>query len=349
MLSHDLPWLHSQPVSTGMIKVSASDFQVFEDLGYQPDGEGEQLLVKVRKIGCNTRFVADALARYLKIPQREVSFAGMKDRHAITEQTFCLRLPGKAIPDLSGFNLEGVTILAVERHQRKIRTGALAGNAFELILRGISDPADVEQRLASVKAQGVPNYFGEQRFGRDGHNLTLVQQWAQGKITIRDRNKRSLLLSAARSAVFNQVTAQRLKQHGNLSTLLLGDAVQLAGRGSWFIAQADDLEEIKQRLTAQQLRLTGPLPGRGEPGPKADALAFELSELALAEEIVGLLIREKVATGRRAMLVIPRDLQWQWLDAETLKLNFWLPAGSFATTVVRELLTATTSGEAVSE
>lgn len=338
MKMSDLLYLHGQPQISGKIKTTAEDFRVTEDLGYLPDGEGEQLLVRLRKTGCNTRFVADALARYLKISARDVSFAGMKDRHAVTEQTFCLRLPGKEMPDMSGFSLEGCEILQVSRHKRKIRTGALAGNAFSLIIRQISDQAAAEQRLALISRDGAVNYFGEQRFGRDGHNLTMAGQWARGEITIRDRNKRSLLLSAARSAMFNQVTSARLAAQGNLTTLLEGDCVQLTGRGSWFVATTDELDDVRLRLQQGELRLTAPLAGKGHAGPQADALNFEQQILDQQPDLCDLLIKEKVEAARRAMLVVPKELRWQWLDSTTLKLDFWLPAGSFATSVVRELL-----------
>ncbi|GAA0509519.1 tRNA pseudouridine(13) synthase TruD [Tatumella terrea] len=338
MKMSELLYLHGRPSVSGVIRATADDFRVTEDLGYQPDGEGEQLLVRLRKTGCNTRFVADALARYLKIPAREVSFAGMKDRHAVTEQTFCLRLPGKEMPDMSGFELEGCEILQVSRHKRKIRTGALAGNAFSLILRDISDRQAAEQRLALIAEAGAVNYFGEQRFGRDGHNLTMVTQWACGEITVRDRNKRSLLLSAARSAMFNQVTSARLAAQGDLQTLMRGDCVQLTGRGSWFVVKDDEREDVQERVCRHELRLTAPLAGRGDAGPQEDAKRFEQQILDQNPGLCALLCKEKTDAARRAMLVVPKNMHWQWQDDATLKLDFWLPAGSFATSVVRELL-----------
>lgn len=338
MLKRDLTWLHGKPRATGIIKAAPEDFVVIEDLGYAPDGEGEQLLVRIRKSGCNTRFVAEALAKYLRVPQRDLSFAGMKDRQAVTEQTLCFRLPGKEMPDLSAFHLEGCEILEVVRHKRKLRTGALAGNAFRLVIRHITQRQETEQRLEKIRDAGVPNYFGEQRFGRDGHNLTMAQQWARGDIQIRDRNKRSLILSAARSALFNQVTSDRLQLQGNLTEVMAGDALQLAGRGSWFVAQPEELPVLQQRVLNNELRVTAPLAGRGDEGSLLAARAFEQQSLAAATELLTLLERERVDAARRAMLVIPRDMCWRWQDDATLEVAFWLPAGSFATSVVRELL-----------
>ncbi|KNH31824.1 tRNA pseudouridine(13) synthase TruD [Pantoea agglomerans] len=344
-----LNYLYGTPVASGVIKANPEDFVVVEDLGYGADGEGEHLLVRIRKVGANTRFVAEALAKYLGIHQRDMSYAGMKDRHAVTEQTLCFRLPGNVMPDLRGFELEGVEILQAVRHKRKLRIGALAGNAFRLIIRQISDRDAVETRLAQIRDAGVPNYFGEQRFGRGGNNLVMAEKWARNEIIIRDRNKRSLMLSAARSALFNQVTSARLQQQGGLTQVLKGDALQLTGRGSWFVAQPDELAESQRRVDQHELRITAPLPGRGEPGPQADALAFEQQALADETLLLGLIEREKVDAARRAMLVVPRDMQWSWWDDVTLELAFWLPAGSFATSVVRELLTHADSPDQIDE
>jgi len=331
-------WLYGQPTASGVLKANAEDFVVIEDLGYAPDGDGEQLLVRIRKTGCNTRFVAEALAKFAGIHPRDVSFAGMKDRHAVTEQWFCLRIPGKVTPDLSTFELSGVQVLESARHRRKLRTGALQGNAFTLILRHISDRAAVEQRLQRIAAGGVPNYFGSQRFGHEGNNLTMAQRWAADEIKVRERNKRSFILSAARSAMFNQVVSDRLAQQGSLGKVLAGDALQLTGRGSWFVAEAAELESLQQRVDNNELRVTAPLPGSGEWGTREDALAFEQNSLASEAALIALMDRERVDAARRAMLVIPRDLRWEWQDDATLEMNFWLPAGSFATSVVRELL-----------
>ncbi|MDL4912954.1 MAG: tRNA pseudouridine(13) synthase TruD [Enterobacterales bacterium endosymbiont of Blomia tropicalis] len=341
--------LHGAPTATGVIKANPEDFVVVEDLGYDADGEGEHLLVRIRKTGANTRFVAEALAKYLGVHVRDLSYAGMKDRLAVTEQTLCFRLPGNAMPDLCGFALEGVEILAAMRHKRKLRIGALAGNAFRLVIRQISQRDAVEQRLAAIRDAGVPNYFGEQRFGHNGNNLKMAQQWARDDIRLRDRHKRSLILSAARSALFNQVTSARLQQHGGLTQVLNGDALQLAGRGSWFVVQAEEREASQKRVDQHELRITAPLPGRGEAGPQAEALAFEQHTLADSAELLALLDRERVDAARRAMLAVPRDLRWTWRDDATLEMQFWLPAGSFATSVVRELVNNADGNASVDE
>lgn len=333
----NVTWLHGKPNATGALKATADDFCVMEDLGFAPDGDGEHLLVQVRKRGCNTTFVAEALAKFARIPARAVSYAGLKDRHAITEQWFCLHLPGKATPDFSHFTLEGCEILASARHRRKLRIGALRGNQFTLTLRQISDRHDVDTRLQAVSQQGVPNYFGSQRFGHNGNNLIQALRWAKEEIRVKERNKRSFYLSASRSALFNSIVSTRLQQ-GVATSVFAGDALQLSGRGSWFVAQADELAQLQTRVDLRELCVTAPLPGDGDLGTQAEALAFEQQCLAGQDDLLGLLKRERVDVARRAVLLYPQQMAWNWLDEMTLSLSFWLPAGSFATSVVRELI-----------
>ena len=308
----NLTYLHGKPQGTGLLKANPEDFVVVEDLGFEPDGEGEHILVRILKNGCNTRFVADALAKFLKIHAREVSFAGQKDKHAVTEQWLCARVPGKEMP----------------------------GNAFTLVLREVSNRDDVEQRLIDICVKGVPNYFGAQRFGIGGSNLQGALRWAQTNTPVRDRNKRSFWLSAARSALFNQIVAERLKK-ADVNQVVDGDALQLAGRGSWFVATTEELAELQRRVNDKELMITAALPGSGEWGTQREALAFEQAAVAAETELQALLVREKVEAARRAMLLYPQQLSWNWWDDVTVEIRFWLPAGSFATSVVRELINTT--------
>ncbi|MGN2426853.1 tRNA pseudouridine(13) synthase TruD [Klebsiella electrica] len=337
---NDLTWLHGKPQGQGILKANPEDFVVVEDLGFAPDGEGEHLLVRILKTDCNTRFVADALAKFLKIHAREVSFAGQKDKHAVTEQWLCARLPGKEMPDLSKFQLEGCQVLEYARHKRKLRLGALKGNQFTLILREISDRDDVERRLQAVAAQGVPNYFGAQRFGIGGSNLLGALRWAESGAAVRDRNKRSFWLSAARSGLFNQQVSIRLKKP-EFNQVVDGDALQLAGRGSWFVATSEERMQLQERVDNRELLITAALPGSGEWGSQREALAAEQAAVAEETPLQALLVREKVEAARRAMLLYPQQMSWNWWDDVTVELHFWLPAGSFATSVVRELINTT--------
>ena len=337
---NELTWLHGKPQGQGILKANPEDFVVVEDLGFAPDGEGEHLLVRILKTDCNTRFVADALAKFLKIHAREVSFAGQKDKHAVTEQWLCARLPGKEMPDLSQFQLEGCQVLEYARHKRKLRLGALKGNQFTLILREISDREDVERRLQAIAAQGVPNYFGAQRFGIGGSNLLGALRWAESGAAVRDRNKRSFWLSAARSGLFNQQVSIRLKKP-EFNQVVDGDALQLAGRGSWFVATPEERAQLQERVDNRELMITAALPGSGEWGSQREALAAEQAAVAEETQLQALLVREKVEAARRAMLLYPQQMSWNWWDDVTVELHFWLPAGSFATSVVRELINTT--------
>lgn len=332
-----LTWQHGEPTASGFLKANPEDFVVVEDLGFTPDGEGEHLLVNIRKNGCNTQFVADYLAKFAGIHPRSVNYAGLKDRHAVTEQWFCLHLPGKAAPDFSQFMLEGCQVLQTTRHLRKLRIGSLKGNNFTLVLRHISDRQEVEQRLQAITVHGVPNYFGLQRFGHGGNNLAMARRWANDEIRVKERNKRSFYLSASRSALFNLVASQRLADQQQ-NKVMDGDALQLAGRGSWFVAKEEELPALQQRLDVGELMITAPLPGDGELGTAAAAWVFEQQCLAQQPELLALLMRERVEPARRALLLYPQNLQWDWWDDATVELRFWLPAGSFATSVVREMI-----------
>ncbi|CAK6607458.1 tRNA pseudouridine(13) synthase TruD [Providencia stuartii] len=333
----NVQYLHGKPLSTGKLKSQPEDFIVKEDLGFELDGEGEHVMVRIEKTGCNTLFVAEQLAKFAKISARSVSYAGLKDRNAVTEQWFCLQMPGKETPDFSLWQLDGCRVIATTRQKRKLRIGTLKGNQFELTIRDISVPEDVEARLQKVAEQGIPNYFGEQRFGRDGQNLTQALRWANQEITVRERNKRSFYLSAARSAMFNHVASERIENQ-TINQVLLGDALQLTGRGSWFVATAEELPTLQARVASGELSITAPLPGDGELGTQEDALVFETNSLESYHSLMTLMKNERVSSTRRAMIVKPQNFQWQWIDQTTLKLNFFLNSGSFATSVVREII-----------
>ncbi|MCQ9120157.1 tRNA pseudouridine(13) synthase TruD [Rodentibacter pneumotropicus] len=330
-----LPYLtlKTPPKSTALLKQQCSDFVVKEDLGYEMSGEGEFVALKVRKTDCNTLFVGEKLAKFAGVSERNMGYAGLKDRQAITEQWFCLQMPGQETPDFSQLVLEGVEILEVTRHHRKIRTGSLQGNYFEILLRDTQETDELKARLNFVANFGFPNYFMEQRFGRDGHNLTQALRWAQGEIRVKDRKKRSFYLSAARSEIFNLVAAARIEQ--NLAQqVLLNDIVQLKGSHSWFKAdESEDLNALQVRLNQQDILLTAPL--IGEENLVASAIENDIVEQHNA--FSPLMKQEKMKAARRPLLMQAQGFQWQFVE-EGLKLSFYLPAGSYATALIRELV-----------
>lgn len=328
-----LNYLLGKPQQAGRLKAEFADFIVREELGYPLAGEGEFVAVKVRKTNANTLFVGEQLAKFVGISAKNMSYAGLKDRHAVTEQWFCLHLAGKETPDFSAFECEGVEILEVTRHNRKIRTGALEGNYFELLLRDVEETDELKQRLNQLQAVGFPNYFTEQRFGRDGHNLTQALRWAKGEIQVKDRKKRSFYLSAARSEVFNLVVSERLKQ-GVANRVLPNDIVQLSGSHSWFVAdEKEDLNVLQLRLEQGDLQLTAPLIGE----TAQPACSLENDIVQQHQDIVNLMKQERLKPARRPLLMKPKDFNWQF-EETGLRLKFYLPAGSYATALVRELV-----------
>lgn len=322
------------PQQAGRLKAEPGDFRVSENLGYELSGEGEFVAVKIRKTNANTLFVGEKLAAFAGIPAKNMSYAGLKDRHAVTEQWFCLHLAGRETPDFSQFRLEGVEVLAVTRHHRKIRIGSLAGNHFELLLRDVVETDELTQRLQRVQAVGFPNYFTEQRFGRDGHNLTEALRWAAGEIQVKDRKKRGFYLSAARSEIFNLIVSQRIEQ-GLIEQVLENDRLQLAGSNSWFIAEQGELENLNPRLASGDILLTAAL--IGEESLLQSGSQGERAIITQHQSLVHLMQQAGMKAARRAMLAKPEQLQWQF-EPEGLWLTFTLEAGSYATALVRELI-----------
>ena len=330
----DLAYLQkTPPKQTALLKAECADFVVKEQLGYDMSGDGEFVAVKVRKTDCNTLFVGEQLAKFAGISARNMSYAGLKDRKAVTEQWFSLQMPGQPTPDFSQFSLEGVEILDVTRHQRKIRIGSLQGNHFEILLRNAEETDELKERLDFLAKNGFPNYFTEQRFGRDGNNLTQALRWANGEIKVKDRNKRSFYLSAARSEIFNLIVSKRMEL--NLAQqILVGDVLQLNGSHSWFVVdESEDLAQLQQRLAQQDVLLTAPLIGEEE----KSAVDFEHEIFAQHQALFDLMRQERMKAARRPILMQPQQFQWQF-EPNGLRLQFALPAGSYATALIRELV-----------
>ena len=330
----DLAYLQkTPPKQTALLKAECADFVVKEQLGYDMSGDGEFVVVKVRKTDCNTLFVGEQLAKFAGISARNMSYAGLKDRKAVTEQWFSLQMPGQPTPDFSQFSLEGVEILDVTRHQRKIRIGSLQGNHFEILLRNAEETDELKVRLDFLAKNGFPNYFTEQRFGRDGNNLTQALRWASGEIKVKDRHKRSFYLSAARSEIFNLIVAKRIEL-GLAQQVLHGDILQLNGSHSWFMVdESEDLAQLQQRLAQQDVLLTAPLIGEEE----KSAVDFENEIFAQHQALFDLMRQERMKAARRAILMQPQHFQWQF-EPNGLRLQFALPAGSYATALIRELV-----------
>ncbi|MCE9678085.1 tRNA pseudouridine(13) synthase TruD [Shewanella sp. AS1] len=328
----ELTYLHGKPLSTADLRTENSDFLVDEILPFLPTGEGEHHMLHIRKEGLNTADVARMLSSFAGVHPKEVTFAGQKDKNAITTQWFGVRIPGKETPLWQSLNSEQLTVLSSSRHSKKLRTGALAGNRFTLTLRALSDVEDLVKRIELVKQTGVPNYFGEQRFGHDGKNLIFGRQMLAGK-KVKDRNKRSMYLSAVRSNLFNQMVSTRLAEQG--SQALEGDCVMLSGSKSYFVAESWD-ETLLERLAQKDIQLSAPLWGRGQALSQGAALAFEARVAQDFSSDCEGLEQAGLTQERRTLFLEPQNLSYE-VEGDVVILKFALPSGCFATSLLREL------------
>jgi tRNA pseudouridine13 synthase len=327
-------WPHAfgAPEATLRLREAPADFVVDEVLGFDPDGEGEHLLLRLEKTGANTAWAARCLARFAGLSPRDVSCSGLKDRHAVTRQWFSLHLPGRETPDFRDFAAEGLRVLECHRHGRKLRRGSHRANAFRITLRGA--PTAAEARIAAIRQRGVPNYFGPQRYGRDLANLDgALAMFASPRRRL-PREKRSLYLSAARSCIFDEVLSRRVVRD-DWDALAAGDVAVLAGSASWFPVDTPDAA-LAARLAAFDIHPSGPLWGSGD-CPSRDAVR-RLEEAAAAR--YGTFRAGLEACGsrheRRALRLVPEDLVAEPLP-DGIRLSFTLPAGAYATSVLREV------------
>jgi tRNA pseudouridine13 synthase len=331
-----LPRAHGPALGGARMRVVVDDFFVDEIPGFELTGQGEHVFVHIRKRERTTDQVAGLLARAAGVPRHAVSYAGMKDKWALTQQWFSIHLPGQTLELPLGELDAGVEVLAWTRHDKKLRRGALRGNRFRLRIREVQAPVhDISERLARIARDGVPNYFGEQRFGRDGDNVAQARAMLAGQFRPRARSLRGILLSAARSHLFNQVLAERLRQ-GNWASAIDGDLMMLDGRNSLFPVPAVD-EVIRRRTAALEIHPSGPLSGRGGTQPEGAAAALERDVLSADAELVEGLAAARLDSARRALRLRVGDLAWRFPDPNEVELDFALPAGAYATCVVREL------------
>jgi tRNA pseudouridine13 synthase len=329
-----LPFAHGGPPVEGRIRVEPGDFRVDEVLGFEPSGAGEHAFLFVEKIGANTEWVARRIADKAGVAPMSVGYAGLKDRHAVTRQSFSVHLPGRPDPDWSSLAIPGVRVLAASRHDRKLKRGSHKGNRFRIRVRDVEgDRERIESRIAVIRERGVPNYFGEQRFGREAGNVDLAREMFKGK-RVR-RNEAGLALSAARSLVFNALLAQRVED-GSWDCGLDGEVWMLAGTHSIFGPEPWTVD-LARRLAAFDIDPTGPLVGAGELRTTARAREIEERAIAPYRDLVDGLAAAGLAQQRRALRLRIEGLLHEWEADGSLVVEFRLPAGSFATVVLREL------------
>ena len=309
-------WPNAYPASgaSATLKRLNEDFIVTELPLQSPAGEGEHLWLEIEKNGANTAFVAQQLAAAAGVPDGHVGYAGLKDRHAITRQWFSIHLPKGETPDLTLLRHPEFNVLSQRRSLKKLRPGDLQGNRFRIVLRDVIGDRDaIEASLKAVASQGVPNYFGAQRFGHDGGNVEQGRAMLSREIRVRNPKKKGIYLSAVRSFVFNEVLAQRIQQ-GLWGKTLPGDAMDDAGRP------------------------TGPLWGRGRVATTDQAQALENGVAERHATLCDGMEHAGLDQERRALVASPADMSWEWPQADQLVLTFFLRAGTYATSVLGEIL-----------
>ncbi len=343
---------HGDPLLTAQLRQWPDHFVVTERPLELPCGQGDHLWLWLRKTGCNTQWVAEQLAHWLGIPEHAVAYAGLKDRHAVTQQWFSIKpnvQPNNDADEVDWFNcpIDGIEVLEVQPHDQRLQRGDLLGNRFEITLTEVStlggtglgstelgsaDRAAIEQRLEQIAALGVPNYFGPQRFGRGAQNLNRAERLFAGEVRL-DRQQRSMAISAARSWLFNRVLARRIEAN-NWGERIAGEVLLDRSTGGEYLSHLIGA----QQPPGLQLEPSGPLWGDG---PLASRRECALLEQEVAEQwpvfsagLEALGLRQE----RRLLRLSVDDFDWQWLAENRLQLRFELAKGCFATAVLRELM-----------
>ena len=334
-----------------MLRATPEDFEVDEILGFAASGEGPHALLRVRKRGANTEWVARELARAVGVKPFEVGFAGLKDRNAVTTQHFTVPRGKRAAEEFIGFKGEGYEVLSAAAHQRKLPRGALEGNRFVITVRGLAcDAAQLAERVQHIATGGCPNYFGEQRFGREAGNLEQVLRRAQrlaegGRSDRRSRGPRRCRLHAVGRAQRDlQCHAGGARGAGHLESPVdrrcresrwPRQRVRRRRRGCRTRAALRRARRASHRATGR---------GRASRSRAGEVLALEDAVAAQFPEALAVIHAEGMKPERRALRIRVRDLEHEY-SGDTLRLRFALSAGSFATTVLREIIAGAATGE----
>jgi tRNA pseudouridine13 synthase len=329
------PRVYGGPFACGKVKAHPQDFAVEEVLSFEPSGEGEHVFLLVEKQELNTEQVAQALARFAGVPRHRIGYAGLKDRQAVARQWFSVHVAGRELPwtECCGGKFR---VLRFSRNRRKLRRGALRGNRFRVRVREVQGEREGLARvLTAIASQGLANYFGPQRFGHAGANLVRAEAWFRRGERVA-RHLRGLYLSAARSFLFNQVLAARIER-GDWNKPIPGDWLMFDGSGAGFLAATVEAE-LKARVEALELHPSGPLWGKREEGKSTAGLAALLErQVAEAHPEFAQALEAKAEEMRRPLRVRVEELTWGFEKGD-LFLEFFLPKGAYATSLVRELV-----------
>ncbi|MDT8399791.1 MAG: tRNA pseudouridine(13) synthase TruD [Pseudomonadales bacterium] len=336
-MTADFAFMAERPPLAADFKTVPEDFVVEENLGYEPTGSGEHLCLYLEKCNLSTPQVARHLARTCAVNPRDVSYAGLKDRQSIARQWFSLHLGLNREIDPAGIETEQLKILAIERNSRKIRIGTHCGNRFRIRLRRLrGDRQGLFERLERIRRDGVPNYFGAQRFGLAGANVRLAGDMFKGRIRVKDRFLRGMYMSAARSWLFNSLLSRRVSQ-GNWNCHVPGDVMALQGSGSVFVP--DDWDPLlQQRLDSFDIHPSGPLWGRGSSLATATAAELEAAVTGMWPDLCAGLEAAGLQQERRSLRLQVADLRLEYPVQDDMVLEFTLGKGAYATSVLRELV-----------
>jgi tRNA pseudouridine13 synthase len=333
------PWPRAWGALPGaaLIRCSPEDFEVSEQLGFELSGEGEHCFLYLQKRQLNSMELLQRLSVLSGVAPRDIGLSGLKDRNAVTRQWFSIGMAGRAEPDWQLLEADGdVRILELGRHLRKLRRGVHRSNRFILVLRALTgERAALQQRLEKLREAGFPNYFGEQRFGRNGSTLEQARRWMRGGRRI-TRDKRSLYFSALRAYVFNRLLAARIES-GNWNTVEPGDACLLQGTRSLFFC-AEVSEDIRARAVCGDIHPGLPLWGRGQAGAGTGCSKRELDSMAECAGMCDFLEQSGLELAWRPARMVPDDFCWQFCDDATLRLEFSLGPGGYATALLAELV-----------
>ena len=337
-----LPHAYGEPGVSATVKARFEDFRVDENLGFELDGAGQHLWLYVQKRNRTTDDVAKCLAQAAGVKLRDVGYAGLKDRHALTTQWFSVDVGVRSEPDWEGVLCEDCRILETTRHSRKLRRGALSGNSFDITLRDVSGTVEeIATRAGRICQNGAPNYFGEQRFGRDAGNVEPAFRLLRGEQVVRNRHLRGLYYSCARSLLFNRVLAARVAR-ANWDQPVAGDVMMLDGTRSRFSVSQPD-ETLIERARHLDIHPTGPLWGIGDSMLGGEAAQLETEVLAEFPDWCEGLENAGLKHDRRALRVPVPDLTIDRLARGVTRVRFSLPPGAYATTVLREVVRFSTA------
>lgn len=326
------------PRVSGRLRCTPEDFIVREQLGFVPDGDGEHAFLHLEKRGLNTPDLAQRLSELSGVPLRDIGFSGLKDRQAVTSQWFSLGLAGRAEPDWRRLEVRGdVRVLEVSRHRRKLRRGVHRGNLFSLVLRDVQgDLESLVMALEQLQRCGAPNYFAEQRFGRDGSNLVRARAWVAGGGRRVTRQRRGIQLSALRADLFNRILAGRVRA-GTWDRILDGDLCVLQGSRSQFqCAQVD--ADLQRRAEQGDVHPALPLWGRGASRQGGARGAEQALWLSGHEDICRFLEAAGLDLDYRPARCLLDDFSWKFCDDDALGLSFSLGVGSYATAVLAQII-----------